>query len=126
MTDNNPNLNTPPVINLSPVAIINRALGFLGDRLITSYDNPETPSGKLMVNKKTWYAHLHQDGNKRGYPENKQETEKTYKWTADYWLQNSWEGRIHDFEWFINKFYPMPTWPENWKELYGEYIKLYT
>lgn len=77
--------------------------------------------GKLMVNKKTWYAHTHQDGNKRGYPEDKEHTEKTYKWTADYFLTNTDEKRIHDFEWFVDKFMPMPSWPDNWKELYAKY-----
>lgn len=37
-------------IDLSPTSIVNRSLGFLGERLITSFDNPQTPSGKLMVN----------------------------------------------------------------------------
>ena len=34
--------------------------------------------GKLMVNKKAWYAHLHQNSNERGYPEDRSATEKTY------------------------------------------------
>ena len=67
--------------------------------------------GKLMVNKKTWYAHLHQDSKDRGYPEDRSHTEKTYNETASYWLKHS------EFEWFIDKFYSMPTWPENWREL---------
>lgn len=76
-----------------------------------------------MVNKKTWYAHLHQDGNKRGYKEDKAHTERTYNETADYWLRNKWEGRLHDFSWFVNKFMPMPGWPDDWLKLYGEYLK---
>jgi hypothetical protein len=77
--------------------------------------------GKLMVNKKTWYAHLHQDSNQRGYGTSNKHTAETYKWTAEYWLDNAWEGRIHDFDWFVDKFMPMPTWPDNWKELYENY-----
>jgi len=77
--------------------------------------------GKLMVNKRTWYAHLHQQGNKRGYPEDRKHTEQTYRWTAEYWLNNGWEARVHDFDWFVDKFMPMPTWPENWKELYQKW-----
>ena len=82
--------------------------------------------GKLMVNKRTWYAHLHQQGNKRGYPEDKKHTEQTYKWTADYWLTNTDEKRIHDFAWFVDNNMPMPTWPDNWKELYEQYLKLHS
>jgi glycosyltransferase involved in cell wall biosynthesis len=67
--------------------------------------------GKVMVNKKTWYAHLHQDSKNRGYPEDKAHTEKTYNLTAQYWLNHL------EFEWFIEKFMPMPSWPENWRQL---------
>ena len=70
-----------------------------------------TEGGKTMVNKKTWYAHLHQDSKDRVYPEDKGHTERTYRLTAEYWLKHP------KFEWFIEKFMPMPTWPENWREL---------
>lgn len=74
--------------------------------------------GKLMVNKKTWYSHLHQNSKDRGYPEDRRHTEKTYNDVAKYWLLNKEPNLIHSFEWFIDKFMPMPTWPENWKEIY--------
>lgn len=77
--------------------------------------------GKLMVNKKTWYAHLHQDSKERGYPEDRAHTERTYNETADYWLRNKEPFLRQDFEWFVDKFTPMPTWPANWKELYENF-----
>lgn len=73
--------------------------------------------GKVMVNKKTWYAHLHQDSSQRGYPEVREETEKTYRLTASYWLKHP------HFERFIDKFMPMPTWPDNWRELLEQWRK---
>lgn len=77
--------------------------------------------GKVMVNKNVWYAHLHQDSKDRGYPENREETERTYNLTAKYFLNN--EGHFkHDFAWFIEKFWPMPSWPEDWEEIYGEWL----
>lgn len=77
--------------------------------------------GKVMVNKNVWYAHLHQDSKDRGYPENREETERTYNLTAKYFLNN--EGHFkHDFTWFVEKFWPMPSWPENWEELYGQWL----
>lgn len=76
--------------------------------------------GKVMVNKKTWYAHLHQDSKDRGYPEDRKHTEKTYNETAHHWLMQP------GFEQFVDKFMPMPTWPENWKELLHEYIRLHS
>lgn len=82
--------------------------------------------GKVMVNKDTWYAHLHQDSKDRGYPEDKTHTELTYRETADYWLQDKEQNLINDFKWFVDKFYPMPTWPENWEEQYEKYLRLYS
>ena len=71
--------------------------------------------GKVMVNKKAWYAHLHQNSQDRGYPENKEETERTYKLTAEYWLKHP---RFEEFVW---KFMPMPGWPENWRGLLNDW-----
>lgn len=72
---------------------------------------------QFMVNKKTWYAHLHK-GNTYG---------RMYKlpggvpdadaWAASHWLNNEEPGMIHDFTWFINTKFPgMPGWSENWKQ----------
>jgi len=66
---------------------------------------------------------MHQDSNQRGYKTSNKHARQTYKMVADYWLGNEWSKRIHDFDWFIDKFYPMPTWPENWRELYRQWQK---
>lgn len=79
--------------------------------------------GKVMVNKKTWYAHMHQQGDKRGYNMSKYQTDLSYKLAVDYWLKDSWAERKHDFAWFVDRFMPMPTWPENWKEIYENWRK---
>lgn len=71
--------------------------------------------GKVMVNKKVWYAHLHQNSSERGYPENKEETERTYNIVADHFIHNRGQYK-HTFEWFVEKFMPMPSWPENWRD----------
>ena len=72
--------------------------------------------GKVMVNKKTWYAHLHQNSSQRGYPEDKAQTERTYKLTAEHFVGDR-GNYLHSFEWFLDKFELMPSWPENWREL---------
>lgn len=72
--------------------------------------------GKVMVNKNTWYAHLHQQGNKRGYSMDKEQEDKSYKIAAEHFVGDK-GNYLHNFEWFIDRFMPMPTWPENWKEL---------
>jgi hypothetical protein len=39
-------------------------------------------------------------------------------WSAEHWMNNREPGMIHTLEWLIEKFWPVPTWPEDWKEAY--------
>ncbi len=75
--------------------------------------------GAVKVNKKTWYAHLYK-GKRYGrmYHVNdfNRYTKEASEWSADYWLNNRWEHRVHDFKWFIDTKFDMPTWPEDWKD----------
>ena len=74
--------------------------------------------GKVMVNKNTWYAHLHK-GKQHGrmYFVSKNSIKSCEAYWYDFIVNNRWEKRIHDFEWLVEKFWPIPNWPENWKEL---------
>lgn len=75
--------------------------------------------GKVMVNKKTWYAHMHKgEQRSRGYLMTKQQDKYSSDLAVNFWMKNMWEQRVHDIDWFIEKFMPMPTWPENWREYY--------
>lgn len=78
-------------------------------------------NGKVMVNKKTWYAHMHKGKRPLGWTMSTEQARDTYNYSASYWMGNKWKGRAHDIEWFIDKFMPMPTWPENWKETYKKW-----
>lgn len=76
--------------------------------------------GKVLVNKKTWYAHLWKGQVYRdrfralygkqytriGFSEHK--TGNAY--STDYWINNRWPERQHDFEWLLERFWPVPTW----------------
>jgi len=72
--------------------------------------------GRVIRNKKTWYAHLHKNKETggRGFRLSKREMVEMKKMSADYWMNNRWEGQTRDIRWLINKFSPMPEWPENW------------
>jgi glycosyltransferase involved in cell wall biosynthesis len=74
--------------------------------------------GKIMRNKRTWYAHLHK-GRKWGrmYFMSKGQRTRGNAYSWDFWWYNRWEDRIHDIEWLIERFMPMPKWPEDWREL---------
>jgi glycosyltransferase involved in cell wall biosynthesis len=70
--------------------------------------------GAVKVNKNTWYAHLHKGkAYGRMYPLSRNELIKHINWSARYWMNNEWKERIHNMDWFIEKFWPVPTWPEN-------------
>ena len=71
--------------------------------------------GKVMVNKNTWYAHLHQETRDKGFALGHSNEERTYNLVASHFMNHP------KMEWFLDKFMPMPTWPENWRELLHKY-----
>lgn len=81
--------------------------------------------GRVVVNKKCFYAHLHKGkAMGRGYFIDKREMIRGAKWAADFWVKTCREldpvnrpWQKFPFEWLIEKFAPVPTWPANWKEL---------
>jgi len=84
--------------------------------------------GKLIVNKKTWYAHAHKGkkGKQYGfsramYRAHEADKEKARRYAIDYWLTT--KDYKHDFGWLIDHFWPVPGWPENWRERIDEDAK---
>lgn len=78
--------------------------------------------GAVKVNKNTWYAHLHKGKQYgRGYSISQSGIRKGHEYSASYWMANRWEDRVHDIEWLIEKFWPIPNWPDNWRELLEEW-----
>lgn len=77
--------------------------------------------GRVIVNKKTWYAHYHKGNHGKNYGfSNAQyrvhqaDKEKGRVYCRDYWL--STKDFQYDWEWFMNKFPDMPGWGTDWKE----------
>jgi hypothetical protein len=70
--------------------------------------------GKVMVNKNTWYAHLHK-GKKhgRGYhlPEDWLQTGRGQS-SRFFAGEKVWPDQIHPLSWIVKKFWPAPTWTE--------------
>lgn len=69
--------------------------------------------GKVFVNKKTWYAHLHK-GPKYGrmYYIDARKMEAGNKYCDDFWFNNRWTEAKYDLAWFIERFMPMPNWTQ--------------
>lgn len=82
--------------------------------------------GRVLTNKKTWYAHLHK-GKKhgRGYTLDGKQLTKGASFTKK-WLSNStgWKKQTKPLSWLIEHFSPLEGWPENWKEQFPNIDKL--
>lgn len=77
--------------------------------------------GRVIVNKKTWYAHHHKGSTGKGYGFSTEQykrhaemNEKGRLWAIEYWLNT--KDYKYDFDWLLKKFWPVEGWPENWKE----------
>ena len=83
--------------------------------------------GKVMRNKNTWYAHWSKPfSHWHGDPEisGRVTTEEFYAandWAFYHWWNNRWDEQVHDFQWLVDKFWPLPGWPENWRWLVEQY-----
>jgi len=69
--------------------------------------------GRLVVNKKTWYAHWYRTHNLYRFTNQEQREfnegiKKGRAYCTDFWLNNMWDKRIHDYKWLVDKFNP-PT-----------------
>ena len=75
--------------------------------------------GQVKVNKKTWYAHLAKM--KRHMREGiftwdykaAVRNRGHFTWAARHWINNEEPAMVHPFSWLIEKFSPVPTWPED-------------
>ena len=68
--------------------------------------------GRVVVNKKTWYSHWYKrDG--QGYVLSPRQSREGIAYSADLWLHNKWDERARDIEWLVDKFWPVPSWPED-------------
>jgi len=69
--------------------------------------------GRVVVNKKTWYAHWHKDRSGYNFTNEQQRAfnesvAKGRAYSSDFWLNNKWDKRIHDYSWLLDKFSPLP------------------
>lgn len=75
--------------------------------------------GKIKVIKKTWYAHLFkmQRHYKAGLftRDYKLYTNVAHHrtWSAKHWMGNKEPGMIYPLSWLVEKFWPVPSWPED-------------
>lgn len=69
--------------------------------------------GRVIVNKKTWYAHMFRtQGGDFGFPwpAREGEIEKTREHFRNIFLEDKWPLAKHNLQWLVDKFGPVPDW----------------
>jgi glycosyltransferase involved in cell wall biosynthesis len=77
--------------------------------------------GKVIVNRKTWYAHMFRtQGEDFGfpYPQSGNQVEKAREYSRDLWINDKWDRAIHPLSWLIGRFAPVPDWDKSWGVVY--------
>lgn len=68
--------------------------------------------GRVVVNKKTWYAHMFRtQGGDFGFPYPNPGIEQAREYSRDLWINNKWDKAKYPLSWLIDKFNP-PEWKE--------------
>ena len=57
----------------------------------------------------------------RGWPVGRDRVNRTYVEIAEYWMKDSWEGAVHPLSWLIERFWPAPYWPDDYKEVWAKW-----
>ncbi len=71
--------------------------------------------GGVMVNKKTWYAHMFRtQGGDFSFPWkwSGKQVGHARKYCRDLFLNNKWDKQIYPFSWLLAKFWPIPDWTD--------------
>lgn len=90
--------------------------------------------GRVVINKKTWYAHYHKGQNNlhtydgrvgRGFFLNINGKRRSEAFATDFWMNDRWPNTQRTFEQFIAKFWPLlqripadevGRWPTDWND----------
>lgn len=77
--------------------------------------------GRVLVNHKTWYAHMFRtQGGDFGfpYPQSGDEVQKTKNKVKDLFWNNKWPKQKYPLSWLVEKFWPVRGWTqEDWDNL---------
>ena len=72
--------------------------------------------GRVICNKRTWYAHMFRTKQKTGfgfpYANPAREQKKAKNKLRDALLNNKWEKQVRPLSWLIEKFAPVPDWSD--------------
>jgi glycosyltransferase involved in cell wall biosynthesis len=66
--------------------------------------------GKLVVNKKTWFAHFFRTQFGWPYKIHQGDVDRARNYSRDMWFNNRWNKQIYPLKWLVDRFSPVPTW----------------
>lgn len=95
--------------------ICDEKLGNWGNQGIEVACKTWLSGGKVLVNHKTWYAHMFRtQGGDFGFPwpNSGKETEKTKANVKNLFWKKEWKKQTQQLSWLIKKFWPVPGWTE--------------
>jgi hypothetical protein len=95
--------------------VCDEAFGSWGSQGIEVAVKSWLSGGRVMVNKKTWYAHMFRtQGGDFGfpYPISGKDQEKAKAYARDLFFNNRWPLQKRPLSWLVEKFWPVPGWTE--------------
>lgn len=72
--------------------------------------------GRQVCNKKTWYAHMfrtNSNGFSFPYPLSGNQVRRAREHSKKLWLGNTWPKAVHDLDYILERFRPVPDWHDN-------------
>jgi glycosyltransferase involved in cell wall biosynthesis len=92
--------------------ICDEKLGNWGNQGIEVACKTWLSGGRVMVNQKTWYAHMFRTKPQFGFPwlASGNEALQTKKNVRDLFWENKWDKAIYPLSWLIERFSPVPSW----------------
>jgi glycosyltransferase involved in cell wall biosynthesis len=68
--------------------------------------------GQVLVNHDTWFAHLFRTQPGFGFPYPNPGKDRAVARSKELWLKDQWPKARYSLRWLIDKFSPVPDWPE--------------
>jgi len=96
--------------------ICDEAFGSWGSQGIEVAAKTWLSGGAVMVNKKTWYAHMFrtQGGDfSFPYPISGRQQEQAKKYARELFFNNNWPQQVKPLSWLVEKFWPVRGWSED-------------
>lgn len=95
--------------------ICDETLGSWGNQGIEVAVKTWLSGGRVLVNRRTWYAHMFRtQGGDFGFPYHQpgNEVQKTKGKVKNLFFNNQWPKQKKPISWLIEKFWPVPGWTE--------------